>query len=157
MRKVINKATKGIVVCSLLTTLPILANITEVSAKGNLESEFSSVINQYDIEDVIVENGVSISKSETIDLSQYPGWEMSNDDTVKIDENGILKPINEGTVYLSNEINEKVHIVEVYVYNNDVDKFSATPRATTVVRDHYKVFVDPGHGGTDPGAIGNDK
>ena len=154
----INKAVKNIVVGSILSTLPMLSNVSIANAQGNLESEFLSIANQYDSEDIVVENGISIKKGETLDLSKASGWEMSNDNTVKIDENGVVHPINEGTVFLSKEINEKVHIIEVHVSSNETKLIASTRMAAAVAtaadRDYYKVFVDPGHGGIDDGASG---
>ncbi len=58
----------------------MLSNVSIANAQGNLESEFSSIANQYDSEDIIVENGISIKKGETLDLSKASGVEMSNDE-----------------------------------------------------------------------------
>ncbi|HSQ87396.1 N-acetylmuramoyl-L-alanine amidase [Romboutsia sp.] len=166
MGRKINKAAKNIVACSMLATVPVLSNVSISNAGNSLELEFSSIADKYNPEDIIVENGVSIKKGETLDLSKNPGWEMSNDKTVKIDENGIVRPINEGTVFLSKEINEKVHIIEVHVSSSQIKLIASArmaaavaPIATeietpTVDRDYYKVFVDPGHGGNDNGASG---
>lgn len=76
---------------------------------------------------------------------------MSNEDTVKIDKNGIVYPINEGTVFLSNKIDNKVHIIEIYVSNNETRMYTSQ-RNGIINRNYYKVFVDPGHGGSDNGA-----
>ena len=151
MIKRINNTVKCAVLCSALFTL----SVGIVNAQSNLEGEFLSITNKYNQEDIIVENGISIRQGETLDLSQLSGWELSNNKTVEIDENGIMRPINEGTVYLSNEIDKKVYIIEVYVSNKLPQVHYDNEREINVVdRDYYKVFVDPGHGGSDNGASG---
>ena len=148
-----NKRIRNIVRFSVIATLPVFLNVSTSNAQNNLESEFLSIVNKYNQENIIVENGISMKKNEILDLSQFPGWEMSNKNTIEIDENGIVHPINEGSVFLSNEIDEKVHIIEVYVSNKQTS-MTNTQKSTTVDRDYYKVFVDPGHGGSDNGASG---
>lgn len=153
MKKIVNKRATQVAALSILSSLPILSKVDIVNANSNIELEFESIADKYDANDIIVENGVSIKKGETLDLSQYSGWEMSNNETVEIDENGIVYPIKEGTVFLSNKIDNKIHILEVYV-SGDKTIMYANQRANSVNRDFYKVFVDPGHGGSDNGASG---
>ncbi len=57
--------------------------------------------------------------------------------TVKIDANGIVRPINEGTVFLSEEINEKVHITEVNVSSSET-KLIASPRMAAVATEQIE-------------------
>ncbi|MGL4569570.1 MAG: N-acetylmuramoyl-L-alanine amidase, partial [Clostridium sp.] len=123
-------------------------------ASTNLENEFLSVINKYKKSEVVVENGVSLRKGEKLDLSKYPGWDMSNKETVSISDNGIITPKNEGTVYISKKIGDKVHVVEIYVPSNSTS-YAIKPYSSAVDRNYYKVFIDPGHGGYDDGAAGN--
>ncbi|MGL5751087.1 MAG: N-acetylmuramoyl-L-alanine amidase, partial [Paraclostridium sp.] len=78
----------------------------------------------------------------------------SNENTAQISESGILTPINEGTVFLSQEIGENAHIIEVYVSSN-IMEYNAQSKSKVVDRNYYKVFVDVGHGGHDNGASGN--
>ena len=139
---VIATATFGLVLC------PIKASA------NSIESEFKNVLAKYNINDVIVENGISLSTGESVDLSEVD-WELSNAKVVQIDSNGCLTAIGEGTVYISKEINGKVHIIEVFV-EDEKPMMLATSRAiTSVNRNYYKVFIDPGHGGSDPGAVAN--
>ena len=118
----------------------------------SIEDEFSSVINKYDLKDVVVEPGVYLTKGETLDLSQYPNWELSDNETIEINSNGIAKAVNEGTVFLSQRIGEKVYIVEIYV-PSEISTVNLESRGAKS-RGYYKVFIDAGHGGTDPGALG---
>ncbi|WP_152523318.1 N-acetylmuramoyl-L-alanine amidase, partial [Paraclostridium bifermentans] len=148
-----SKLIKYIVTFGIISATTAVGSIVPVSANENVEAEFSAVMDKYKNEEVVVDDGVSLRKGETLNLSKNPNWEMSDNDTVKISEDGIVTPVNSGTVFLSQKIDDKVHILEVYVPQNKIRaySFAAMPK---VDRDHYKVFVDPGHGGEDSGAVG---
>ncbi|WP_419741659.1 SH3 domain-containing protein [Paraclostridium dentum] len=149
-----SKLIKYIVTFGIISATTAVGSIVPVSANENVEAEFSAVMDKYKNEEVVVDDGVSLRKGETLNLSKNPNWEMSDSDTVKISEDGIVTPVNSGTVFLSQKIDDKVHILEVYVPQNKIRaySFAAMPK---VDRDHYKVFVDPGHGGEDSGAVGH--
>lgn len=146
------KRLKYVLALSIISIMPTLFGANIANAQSDIEAEFNSVKNQYKLEDVIVENGIALRYGETLDLSENPNWKLSNNNTVKIDENGVVTPIQEGTVFLSQQIGDKAHIIEIYVSNNDVENLNlmSTPGKQT-----YKVFVDAGHGGGDSGALGN--
>ena len=145
------KNIRNLILLTMMVSLPILSKPSVVNA-DSIEDEFSSVINKYDLKDIVVEPGVYLTKGETLDLSQYPNWELSDNETIEINSNGIAKAVNEGTVFLSQRIGEKVYIVEIYVPSEistvNLESRGAQPRG------YYKVFIDAGHGGTDPGALG---
>ena len=145
------KNIRNLILLTMMVSLPILSKPSVVNA-DSIEDEFSSVINKYDLKDVVVEPGVYLTKGETLDLSQYPNWELSDNETIEINSNGIAKAVNEGTVFLSQRIGEKVYIVEIYV-PSEISKVNLESRGAQP-RGYYKVFIDAGHGGTDPGALG---
>ena len=145
------KNIRNLILLTMMVSLHILSKQSVVNA-DSIEDEFSSVINKYDLKDVVVEPGVYLTKGETLDLSQYPNWELSDNETIEINSNGIAKAVNEGTVFLSQRIGEKVYIVEIYV-PSEISKVNLESRGAQP-RGYYKVFIDAGHGGTDPGALG---
>lgn len=143
--------TKHLIMLTILASIPTLLNI-KIANADTIEDEFLSVINKYKIEDVVVEDGISLNVGETLNISQFPNWDLSDNETVEISSNGTIKAINQGTVFLSQRIGEKVYIVEVYVPDN-ISRASVEPY-NIQTRGYYKVFVDAGHGGSDPGALG---
>ena len=145
------KNIRNLILLTMMVSLPILSKPLVVNA-DSIEDEFSSVINKYDLKDVVVEPGVYLTKGETLDLSQYPNWELSDNETIEINSNGIARAVNEGTVFLSQRIGEKVYIVEIYV-PSEISTVNLESRGAKS-RGYYKVFIDAGHGGTDPGALG---
>ena len=147
------RCSKNLIKIAALSIIFIMPIFSTISNAYNVEkSELTSIINKYNEKDIIVENGIVLLEGESLDLSQYPNWELSNDEHAKIDKNGILTATNQGTVYLSQEINKKVHIIEVYVAKQVKNTLA---RTSVVDRSYYKVFLDPGHGGNDPGALGS--
>ncbi|WP_054199267.1 SH3 domain-containing protein [Clostridium baratii] len=153
-RKKLNAIIKATAVIIAVSIGTIFSGGIKAHASTKLEGEFKSVIDKYNKNEVVIENGISLRMGETLDLSKYPGWDMSNKNTVSISDEGIVTPKNEGTVYLSKKIGDKVHVVEVYVPNSSTS-YSIKPFSNTVDRNYYKVFIDPGHGGYDDGSSGN--
>ena len=140
------KNIRKLMLLTMLISLPILSKTSIVNA-DSIEDEFLSVINKYDLKDVVVEPGIYLTKGETLDLSQYPNWELSDNETIDINSNGIAKAINEGTVFLSQRIGQKVYIIEIYV-NSSVSTLNIRSKEDQP-REYYKVFIDAGHGGSD--------
>ena len=157
MKKKINSVSKTIALTGVVSALSMVSNTTTSDADSSLEQEFLSVIDDRNSDEFVVENGIFLRKGEAIDLILDEGWELSNNKgVVQIDSDGILHPLKEGTVYISNEIDDKLHVIEVYVSEDEEPVMFANARASsTVNRNYYKVFIDPGHGGSDPGAVGN--
>ena len=65
------KNIRNLILLTMMVSLPILSKPSVVNA-DSIEDEFSSVINKYDLKDVVVEPGVYLTKGETLDLSPYP-------------------------------------------------------------------------------------
>ena len=145
---------KCLILCGIFTTISLGYNVLVANASSDIEQEFNQLIKEYNNEDVIVENGISLNIGEKLDLSSTKGWKSFNENVVEVDENGIVKAVNSGTTFISNKINEKVHIIEIYVpKNTKITRMNL--KSQSVDRDYYKVFIDPGHGGNDNGASGN--
>ncbi len=108
---------KNLIMITMLASMPILLNTTIINA-DTIEDEFLSVINKYKIEDVVVEEGISLEKGKTLDLSQYPNWELSDGKTISLIEGfGIIK----AKLYSNEYIYYKAYIPNTYI--NDVRKY----------------------------------
>lgn len=128
-------------------------NITLSNAESDKEKEFNTIIEKYKEKDIFVDNGIVLELGETIDISEFKNIQLTNNNVVKI-ENNILKATNYGTVYLSQEKDGKVYITEIYVKKDDTSKARIYNKYDS---NKYRVFIDPGHGGSDPGAVSNGK
>lgn len=99
MSNKVNKVAKNLLAFGIISSVPTMTNIVVSNANNNLEAEFLSVVDKHDSKSIVVEDGLVIKKDETLNLSSYPNWELSNENTVNISEDGILTPISEGTVF----------------------------------------------------------
>lgn len=149
------KNSKNTIKSLIIATICIICftfNASVVNAENSLENELNKVIQSYPQEEISVEDGIALHVGESKDFSQYPNWKLSNDNVVKLTD-GKITAIGEGTVFLSQKIGDKVYIVEIYVSQNKM-RMLRSYSSNSINRDYYKVFVDAGHGGSDPGASG---
>ncbi|CEO31206.1 N-acetylmuramoyl-L-alanine amidase [Paraclostridium sordellii] len=147
------KIIKKLFMLNLICTMTLLSSVTIANASNSTEGELKSIIQNYNQKDVIVEDGISLHIGETKDLSQHPDWNLSNNSVVSIDKNGQLKAIGSGTVFISQKIGNKLHVIEIYVPDSS-PRYYSFYKAEPKSRNYYKVFIDPGHGGDDSGAPG---
>ncbi len=139
----------------LVNTLIFSSAIGFKAYAQNLEGEFDDLLERYKNENIVVENGLSLYVNDTFDVSQYPDWDILDSTIVEVDENGLLVAKNDGTTYISQKIGDTVYIAEINVCNELISPYSNAKANSSLDRSYYKVFLDPGHGGSDPGAISN--
>ncbi|CEN91715.1 S-layer protein [[Clostridium] sordellii] len=147
------KIIKKMLILNVICTMTLLSSVTIANASSSAEGELKSIIQNYNQKDVIVEDGISLHIGETKDLSQHPDWNLSNNSVVSIDKNGQLKAIGSGTVFISQKLGNKLHVIEIYVPDSS-PRYYSFYKAEPKSRNYYKVFIDPGHGGDDSGAPG---
>jgi len=152
--------TKNLLVLSLIFGFTVLPKNNMIYADSNLESEFKAFIQNYDRSNLTVENGISLYIGDTINISGLNNVKLSNNNILKFVNKNEIKAVNEGTVYLSQTINNKVDVIEISVSDKQktVSLLKSSDRDNSKVEksntSYYKVFIDPGHGGSDPGALG---
>lgn len=157
-----NKKFIKIVSLSLLCTflLTFILPLKMAYGAGNssdskvVEEKLKGIIAEYGEKNIIFEDGISIKVGETIDLNKINPeanvkWIARDTETVVISDK--LTGKSEGTTFLIGSSANKYYVKEVYVYGNEnnISFYRNSPR------DHYLVYIDPGHGGYDPGAKGN--
>ncbi|MBU3108881.1 N-acetylmuramoyl-L-alanine amidase [Clostridium gasigenes] len=146
-----------------MTTMMLNFNFSfaaKATTNYSYEKELQSIISKYGEENVIVGNGILIDNEVTRDIdnkldenNKVNNWVSNNTEIVKV-ENGKITAISEGTTFIIRESEYKTYIEEVQVIKTKSQAFLLSG-AATVNRNHYKVFLDPGHGGVDPGAVAN--
>lgn len=149
-----NKILKNVLSIGLICTLSIIGSSKISNANESTESELNSVIQSYGDSKLDVEDGISLHIGEIADFSKNPNWKLSKEGVVSLSESGQLKAIGSGTVFLSQKIGDKVHIIEIYVPAMEQKASRFYSAEGSPKRDYYKVFVDAGHGGKDSGATG---
>ena len=156
----LKKVIKNLLVLSLIFGFTAFSKNNLIYADSNLENEFKSFIENYNKNDLIVENGINLYIGDTINISGLNNVKLSNNNILKIVNKNEIKAVSEGTVYLSQTINNKVVITEISVSDEQKSvslvKLSDSDNSKSAIsnRNYYKVFIDPGHGGSDPGSLG---
>ena len=154
------------VISSLLTMMFIFilisTNITETvkadTISNEVEQMLNEIVNEYGLENVVFENGIIININEEINLEELSQgeevvWTIRNNSVANITENKVLTGLEEGTTFLIGQANGKYHLRELYVA--DPEEMIATASYASQRGNQYVVYLDPGHGGSDPGASGN--
>ena len=156
----LKKIIKNLLALSLIFGFTVFSDTGLIYADSSLESEFKSFIENYNENDLIVEKGINLYIGDTINISGLNNVKLSNNKILKFVNNNEIKAVNEGTVYLSQTINNKVVITEISVSDEQKSvslvKLSDSDNSKSAIsnRNYYKVFIDPGPGGSDPGALG---
>ena len=148
----VNKKIRNILSFGVFSVMLFSFSTNISHANNNIEDEFNSVLKRYENKKIEFEDGIVLELGEKIDLKKYKDVELSNNKVAKINKDGYLETLSEGTVFLSIRINNIVYIVEIYVDNNlNKPKIARN----NVLNNKYKVFIDAGHGGSDPGSVAN--
>ena len=83
-----DKFTKYIAAFGIISATTV-ANVVPIGASPKDEAEFSTVMDKYKPEDIVVEDGVSLRKGEALDLPANHNLETSDNKTASI-ENGLV-------------------------------------------------------------------
>ena len=119
------------------------------------ESELIKLLEKYKNEEVILEDGLILTVGEAINLPINDGWTIYNENVAEIVD-GELVGKNSGSTFVSQQTGDTVYILEVCITDEGVSTASyGKSIIKNVNRDYYKVFIDPGHGGYDNGAVQN--
>lgn len=128
------------------------------SGSQEIEKELKRIVSKYGENNVIFEDGLYVYVGEEINLTNYENdssviWSSENEEILRIEDNKLIG-IEEGTTFLVGKKEEKYYIKEVYV---SVENASVMPLNSleSKASSQYVVYIDPGHGGYDPGAQGN--
>lgn len=133
-----------------------------LTSSQKTEEELKYIINNFGEDNIIFEDGITLSIGESIDVSssinEFNISEIisNNEDVVSIENNSLIG-VNEGVTFLITKIEDKYYVSQVYVQEQSAVMLMNEGETinTRAFKTHYTVFVDAGHGGTDPGAIAN--
>lgn len=156
--KMIGHITVIAIIFSLISPLfDIKVKAYENSSK-QVEQELKRIVSKYGENNVVFEDGLYIYIGEEINLAdseKYQGviWNSENEDIVKV-ENNKLTGIEEGTTFIVGQKDETYYIKEVYSSMQSVNVRSIN-NLESRANSQYVVYIDPGHGGYDPGTQGN--
>ena len=119
------------------------------------ESDLIKLLEKYKNEEVVLEDGLVLTVGEAINLPINEGWTSYNENVVEIIDGELVgKAI--GSTFISQQTDDTVYILEVCITDQGISTASYSRSIIkNVDRDYYKVFIDPGHGGYDNGAVQN--
>ena len=146
-------------VLSLLILSGILITPTQLTRAEEIynvsEADLIKLLEKYKNEEVVMENGLVLTIGEAINLPVTEGWTVYNKNVAEIvDGELIAKSI--GSTFVSQQTDDVVYILEVCITEEGISTASyERSNIKEVNRDYYKVFIDPGHGGYDNGAVKN--
>lgn len=154
---------KGIFL-SLIVAMSIFFTIgfKEVSAMSLTESTLGTLIDKYGEENSIVENGLSLNMGEVYSLNNESyvveaqgkvQWSSLNSNIAYV-SNGSIRAVSPGNTFIVGQVGSEYRIIEVWVKSQNMRILSSI-QGVSSGKSYYKVFIDPGHGGKDPGAVRN--
>lgn len=128
------------------------------SGSKEIEEELKRIVSKYGENNVIFQDGLYAYVDETINLANYEEnngitWSSENDGVVKVEGNNLIG-VEQGTTFIVGNKDNKYYIKEVYVSTENSAVMYAN-NLETKANSEYVVYIDPGHGGYDPGAQGN--
>lgn len=141
--------------------MPVTGNVFAQTSESSLELD--SIISRYEGSQVQVKSGLILQPGESVSISEIIGGdyegelspEVMDSNIAYINGNDVVgdKP---GSTYVVIEVDGQVFIsgIEVMVPMSTYD-ISVNNIEEKALKTRYTVFIDAGHGGKDPGAIGN--
>ncbi|WP_055070182.1 N-acetylmuramoyl-L-alanine amidase [Clostridium massiliamazoniense] len=132
------------------------STIVKADSRNNAsEDDLIRLVEKYNDKEVILEDGIVLSLGEKLELPKEEGFKIDNTSVVEV-KNGEIVTKNVGSTFITQEVDNKVYILEFAVTENNITMTARNSNARkTVDRNYYKVFIDPGHGGYDNGAVQN--
>ncbi|GAB6168163.1 hypothetical protein JCM1393_06230 [Clostridium carnis] len=125
------------------------------SSSYEVEQMLKQIISEYGSENIIFEDGISMRVNESLNISNDGiAWVTKNENVIAIRNNSELIAVAGGTTFIVGQKQNKYHVKEVYVAD-ERDMVQAYMAPSQRAGDQYVVYIDPGHGGKDPGASGN--
>lgn len=159
--------------CAMTTVLAItmvspLGNLAmaEDSNISNTEKQLETIISENEGSNLQIKNGLSIDVGQVIDHTNLLAEEeasipfklSSRDESiVKVDEEGQFVGVAPGETFIMLDSDEISYVYQVEVQAQTKASMARSVDAgyTRANTGNYRVFIDAGHGGKDPGAVAN--
>lgn len=132
----------------------VKAEITDNSQR--IEEILKSIIQEYGETNIIFNDGIVLKENESISLNELSGddsirWFSKDTDIAKVTDGNQVETVSTGTTFLIGEKDGKYNVIQLYVAPlNQASRAIST--YNNEVKRQYVVYLDPGHGGSDPGS-----
>lgn len=146
---------KNKILSTLLLSAVLLTSFSysiKAESKDPAEAKLQKIIKSFGSENIQLEDGILLKVNEQMNVSNLKNLKISDPKIAQV-KNDVLTGQQEGTTFISYTSNDAVHIKEVSVASSEtlaksnLNKTESKPSS----RSYYKVSIDPGHGGSDPG------
>ena len=124
-----------------------------------IEEILKTIIQEYGETNIIFKDGIVLKENESISLNKLSDddsikWFSKDTEIAKVTDENQVEAVSTGTTFLIGEKDGKYNIIQLYV--SPLYQASRAISAYNNVRKaQYVVYLDPGHGGSDPGSSGN--
>lgn len=154
----------GILVLSVfnfvMPTYSSIANANTESSSERVEAMLENIIHEYGEENIIFEDGIVLNENEEMSIEALSteteiNWISKDESIVKIVDKNTVRAMSSGTTFLIGEKDGKYHLKQTYVADSYATAGISTYNIENARKGQYVVYLDPGHGGKDSGAIGN--
>lgn len=133
----------------------VKAEIMDNSQK--IEEILKTIIQEYGETNIIFKDGIVLKENESLSLDELLGddsirWFSNDTNIAKVTDEKQVETVSTGTTFLIGEKDGKYNVVQLYVSPlNQASRAIST--YNNEVKRQYVVYLDPGHGGTDPGSL----
>ena len=151
----------GTVFSFVVPTFNYKAYANTLSSSEKVEAMLKEIINEYGEDNIIFDDGIVLEEDEVIPLNnlsedQSINWTSMDNGILQVTEDSV-KPVSSGTTFLIGESSGKYYVRQVYVSENTISARTSYSSYNNynARKSQYVVYLDPGHGGSDPGSSGN--
>lgn len=174
MKRSKSRIRKLLCAITAVLTITMVSPVSRLAAAedggiSNTENQLQTILSENEGANLQVKNGLSIDVGQAIDHTSLLAEEeasipfnlSSRDESiVKVDENGKFVGVASGETFITLESEGGTYVYEVIVKDPTKEVASsrtltATTAKTITTNSNYRVFIDAGHGGKDPGACAN--
>lgn len=174
MKRSKSRIRKLLYAITAMLTITMVSPVSRLAAAedggiSNTESQLKTILSENEGANVQVKNGLSIDVGQAIEHTSLlveeeasiPFKLSSRDESiVKVDENGKFVGVASGETFILLESEGGSYLYPILVKEPTQQvaaarTLTATTGKTITTNSNYRVFIDAGHGGSDPGATGN--
>lgn len=141
----------------------VKAEIMDNSQK--IEEILKTIIQEYGETNIIFKDGIVLKENESISLNELLedasiNWFSKDTEIAKVTDENQLETLSTGTTFLIGEKDGKYNVIQLYVSplnkaSRSISAYNNNNNNNNVRKGQYVVYLDPGHGGSDPGSSGN--
>ena len=113
------------------------STIVKADSKNNAsEDDLIRLVEKYNDKEIILEDGIILSLGEKLELPKEEGFKIDNTSVVEV-KNGEIVTKNVGSTFITQEVDNKVYILEFAVTENNLTMTARNSNARKTVNRNY--------------------